>query len=133
MPIRPELRHFYGAAWRAYRLVLLESAGNKCQTCGRPHRWLNCAHVHHDPRDGQMVAVWCPRCHARHDAPHSYAVRRRTLAKRHGQLWILPEVEFAPFASWMVPRSVIEEAQHKLFEEEEEALWKESILREPRS
>ena len=119
MPIRPEFRKFYGRQWRAYRLVLLELAANRCTKCGATHPVLNCAPVHHDPRDGQLVTVWCPSCHAKHDAPHAYAIRRRTLARRAGQLWLFPEIEWAPFASWMVPRRVLIEAQTKLFEEEE--------------
>jgi hypothetical protein len=49
MPIRPELRKYYGAAWRRYRLVLLDLANNKCANCGNQHKYLNGAHVHHDP------------------------------------------------------------------------------------
>jgi hypothetical protein len=51
MPIRRELRHFYGAAWRKVtRPRILERAGNKCEQCGCPNHtdlgriggfWLN--------------------------------------------------------------------------------------------
>ena len=37
MPIRPELRHFYGSAWRATRVHILERAKNRCEQCGKPN------------------------------------------------------------------------------------------------
>jgi len=40
---------------------------------------------------------------------------RRTRARRVGQLWLSPEIEYAPYASWMIPRRVIEERQSLLF------------------
>ena len=38
MPIRPELRHHYGAAWKLVRAKILERAGNRCEWCRRPNR-----------------------------------------------------------------------------------------------
>ncbi len=38
MPIRRELRKFYGAAWRETRARILQRAGNKCEQCGVPDR-----------------------------------------------------------------------------------------------
>jgi len=40
---------------------------------------------------------------------------RRTRARRSGQLWLTPELEYAPYASWMVPRRVLDAAQLGLF------------------
>lgn len=31
---------------------------------------------------------------------------RRTRARRSGQLWLSPEIEYAPYSSWMVPQRV---------------------------
>jgi hypothetical protein len=115
MPIRPELRKFYRAPWRAYRRVLIELAGGKCVKCHAPHPMLNGAHPHHDPRDGTQVCIWCPSCHARHDAPHRLAVMRRTRARRTGQLWLLPELEYAADPAWMTPAAVLRAAQQELF------------------
>src|SRR3982751_4441836 len=57
--------------------------------------YLNAAHLSHDPRDNVRVAVLCPACHSRHDTPQRIAMTRRTRARRSGQLWLLPEIEFA--------------------------------------
>jgi hypothetical protein len=39
MPIRPDLRHFYGRHWRTVtRPRILERAGHKCEQCGKPDR-----------------------------------------------------------------------------------------------
>lgn len=39
MPIRPELRHFYGREWRERtRPRILARAGNCCEQCGKPNR-----------------------------------------------------------------------------------------------
>jgi hypothetical protein len=116
MPIRPELRHLYrGPEWEAQRAAAIERAGGKCATCRRAHPRLNGAHRNHDPRDRSSVVAWCPTCHARHDAPHRLAVMRRSHARRHGQLWLLPELEYAPDPEWMIPRAVLREAQLGLF------------------
>jgi len=38
MPIRPELRKFYGKTWReVIRPRILSRAGNKCEQCGKPN------------------------------------------------------------------------------------------------
>ena len=115
MPIRPELRKYYGAAWRAYRLILLDIARHRCVKCRAPHPRLNGAHVTHDPRDNELVQILCPSCHARHDAPHRLAVMRRSAARRTGQLWLTPELEYAPYPAWMIPRRVLARAQERLF------------------
>ncbi len=115
MPIRPELRRYYGAEWRAYRETLLAIARYRCATCGTSHARLNAAHVHHDPRNGQLITILCPACHARHDTPQRVAMTRRTRARRSGQLWLWPEIEWAPYASWMIPRRVVDERQFVLF------------------
>lgn len=117
MPIRRELRKYYGAEHRAYRAQLIGIYGARCQACGRAvSNYLNLAHVGHDPRDRQRVALWCPTCHARHDAPHARAVRRRTIARRVGQLWLAPEIEHAASPAWAIPRSALDAAQEKMFE-----------------
>jgi hypothetical protein len=116
MPIRPELRPYYGAQHRAYRRQLIELLGARCMSCGREGaRYLNLAHTQHDPRSPELVALWCPACHARHDAPHAYAMTRRSRARRVGQLWLLPEIEWAPFVSWMIPARVLKAGQWRLF------------------
>ena len=116
VPIRPELRKYYGPKWRRYRKILLEVAGHRCARCRNPHSHLNGAHVNNDPRDGQLVAVWCPSCHSRHDTPHRVAMTRRTRARRSGQLWLSSEIEWAPYPSWMIPRHVLDERQFEMFE-----------------
>ena len=55
MPIRPEIRRFYDARWRKFRLTALAAAGYRCQRCGRPHRLLNVAHLSHDPADRRSL------------------------------------------------------------------------------
>jgi len=88
MAIRREFKRFYGAEWRAYRRALIEAHGARCSVCGREVlKYLNLAHRLHDPRSS-AVALMCPADHARHDARHAYSVRRRNLAKQHGQLWL---------------------------------------------
>lgn len=116
MPIRRELRKYYGVAWRAYRAELIRVRGNRCSKCGRVvTRYLNLCHTSHDPRTSS-VALMCVADHNHHDKGHRRAVRRRNAAKRHGQLWLWSEVEWAPFAAWMLPRSVrVSEKQEGLF------------------
>jgi hypothetical protein len=53
--------------------------------------------------------------YGRHDARHAHAVRRRNHARRFGQGWLWPEVEWAPYAGWMVPRRVLVARQEGLF------------------
>lgn len=103
MPIRPENRRYYDAAWRRLRGEMLEAAGNVCQRCGKAHRLLNVAHLTHDPTDQHFLAVLCPSCHARNDSPQHLAMTRRTRAQRRGQLWLTEEIRLAPFPVWMWP------------------------------
>jgi hypothetical protein len=56
------------------------------------------------------------RRHARNDTPQRVAMTGRTRARRAGQLWLTPELEYAPYASWMVPRRVLDESQLGLFD-----------------
>jgi hypothetical protein len=119
MPLRPEHRKYYRAAWRAYRLQLIEQQGGEiCSECGiELAKGINGAHKDHDPRNRASVVLMCPRCHARHDAPHRIAIMRRTRATATGQQWLLPELEWAPYASWEIPGWVYDRlSQLKLFE-----------------
>lgn len=104
MPIREEHRGFYGADWRAYRLELIEERGPVCSQCGEVWpRGINGAHTDHNPKNKASVKLMCPRCHARHDAGHRVAIMRRRKASSTGQGWLLPELQWAPFASWEIP------------------------------
>lgn len=115
MPIRAELRKFYGPAWRRYRRALIEAHGSACSVCGRDVTiYLNLAHLSHDPKSSD-VALMCAADHCRHDAMQRYAMMRRSRAKRVGQLWLLPEIEWAPYPSWMIPRRVLEARQERMF------------------
>jgi len=103
MPIRPELRKYYGVAHRAYRLALIAARGNRCSKCGQEvTKYLNLAHTTHDPKRSD-VALMCPADHNRHDARHRYAVWRRNRARRVGQLWLWAEVQWAPYPLWLIP------------------------------
>jgi hypothetical protein len=107
VPIRAELRRHYGPAWKRFRLALIAEHGTICETCKRDAgRRINGAHSDHDPQNAAGVKLWCPSCHARHDAPHRLAIMRRRRAAAAGQLWLLPEIEWAPFASWEIPGPV---------------------------
>lgn len=116
MPIRPELRQFYGAAHRADRAALIAEHGPICMRCGAETlEYLNLAHVTHDPRSTSR-ALWCASCHAANDAPHRIAVMRRRRAERHGQLWLMPEIEFDPYPVWLIPEKKLHAAaQGRLF------------------
>jgi hypothetical protein len=104
MPIRLEHRQYYGSVWRAFRLELIREAGGEiCSRCKATVRGINGAHQNHDPRDRSSVALMCPSCHGRHDARHRLAIWRRRKAEATGQLWLLPEIQWAPFASWEIP------------------------------
>lgn len=119
MPLRREHRQYYGAEWRAYRLQLIEERGARCQNCGAEvfPGHINGAHTDHDPRNKASVELWCPSCHARHDAPHRIAIMRRRKAKATGQLWLLPELEWSPYASWEIPGWIADRIkQLRLFE-----------------
>lgn len=105
MPIRPEHRQFYGKAHRAFRLALIEKAGGEiCSKCGiELAAGINLAHLDHDPQSERNRVLLCPSCHAAHDAKHCLAIQRRRRAAATGQLWLLPEMEWAPFAQWEIP------------------------------
>lgn len=118
MPIRKEHRRFYGPQWRAYRLELIERAGGEiCSQCGiELAQGINGAHQDHDPSNKSSVRLMCPSCHAAHDAPHRVAIQRRRKAASVGQAWLLPELEWAPFAAWEIPGWVFDRlAQLPLF------------------
>jgi hypothetical protein len=57
----------------------------------------------------------CNADHNRHDAAHRLAIMRRNRAKRWGQLWLWPEIEYAPYPLWVVPKRVVTEGQMDLF------------------
>jgi len=115
MPIRPEFRKFYGVEWRAFRAELIAVHGPVCSACRvMVEEYVNLAHVTHDPR-GSSVALMCAACHNRHDAKHRLAVWRRNRARRHGQLWLMPEIEYAATPAWMIPRDAFPSAQEELF------------------
>jgi hypothetical protein len=105
MPIRPELRHLYGAEHRRFRLKLIEEAGGEiCGSCGiELAQGINLAHEDHDPTNPEKATLKCPACHAAFDAKHRIAIQRRTRAKITGQAWLLPELEWAPFADFEIP------------------------------
>ncbi len=118
MPIRPEHRQYYGADWRAFRLELIEAAGGEiCQRCGvELARGINGAHRDHDPRNRASVVLMCPACHNRHDARHRLAIMRRRRSTETGQLWLMPELEWSPYAAWEIPGWIYDRlAQTKLF------------------
>jgi len=116
VPIRAEHRQFYLKPWREFRLQLIKEHGSICMKCGRFHDRINGAHQTHDPRDSRHVVLWCPSCHATHDAGHRIAIMRRNRAKAAGQLWLMPEMEWAPFAAWEIPGRIYDRlAQLNLF------------------
>ena len=118
MPIRAEWRKtFYGREWRAYRRALIAVRGAVCRDCGRAiARYVNLCHETHDPRTSSIRVV-CPGCHSRRDAGHRIAVIRRRRAEACGQLWLLPEIEFASVPVWEIPADAIRAiyAQGSLF------------------
>jgi hypothetical protein len=70
--------------------------------------YLNLAHLAHDQKTS-AIALLCMACHNRHDARYRLAVWRRRKAERDGQLWLMPEIEWAPLPRWRVPDRVITE------------------------
>lgn len=119
MPLRPEHRQYYGREWKAFRLELIEEAGGQiCSLCDvELAQGINGAHRDHDPRNKASVALMCPSCHATHDAPHRIAIMRRRKADATGQLWLMPELEWSPFAAWEIPGWIYDRMiQLKLFE-----------------
>jgi 5-methylcytosine-specific restriction endonuclease McrA len=116
MPIRAEIRKYYGADWQAYRLVLIELLGTRCTECGRDvPRYFNFAHLDHNPRNRSRIAGMCPACHSRNDSPQRYAMTRRTRARRNRQLWLTVELEFAPYPDSFWPKRVVRDLQGELF------------------
>jgi hypothetical protein len=115
MPIRPDQRQFYGPEHRRYRAALIAVHGARCFLCkAETPKYLNLAHLQRDPAS-YVIALLCPRCHGAYDALWNRSLARRTIAKRVGQLWLLPELEWAPVPSRLIPRSVLEAAQGRLF------------------
>lgn len=118
MPIRAEWRKtFYGREWRAYRRALIAVRGAVCRDCGRAiARYVNVSHETHDPRTSS-TRIRCAGCHARADAPHRIAVIRRRRAEASGQLWLLPEIQYASVPAWEIPQDAIRAiyAQGRLF------------------
>jgi hypothetical protein len=121
MPLRPEHRQYYGREWRAFRLELIERAGGEiCSVCNiELAEGINGAHLDHDPRNNRSVTLMCPSCHASHDARHRMAIQRRRKATETGQAWLLPEMEWSPFASWEIPGWIYDRMiQTRMFEAE---------------
>jgi len=95
--LRPEVRKYYATAqYRRERREFIKQHGEVCTVCHRYHPRLNLAHLSHDPLDKRNRALLCPRDHALNDKNQRIAMTRRTLAKRHGQLWLTEEIEWAP-------------------------------------
>jgi hypothetical protein len=115
MPIRPDQRQFYGPDHRRYRAALIAVHGARCQRCGaETPRYLNLVHLQRDPRSN-LIALYCPACHGSYDWGINFGRARRTRAKRSGQLWLLPEIEWAPYPARMIPDEVIDALQGRLF------------------
>jgi hypothetical protein len=97
---------------------MIAAHGAVCAHCGRTATaYLNLAHLDHDQRSPR-TALLCVGCHNTHDAAYRLAMARRDRARRYGQLWLLPELEYAPFPAWRMPprvRNVDAEAQIELF------------------
>lgn len=91
MPIRPELRHLYGPAWKEkVRPKIVDRAGGRCEACGarggdlvlNRHGWtwrvvLTVAHLNHmsgDDRD-ENLRCWCARCHLVYDTAYHRLTR----------------------------------------------------------
>lgn len=118
MPIREAHRRYYGREFKNYRLELIGQQGQVCKPCGiELAQGINAAHTDHNPRNLKSIVLMCPSCHATHDAGHRVAIMRRNRSKENGQLWLLPELEWAPFASWEIPGWVWDRlTQMRLFE-----------------
>ena len=119
MPIAKELNFYYGRTWREYRASLIRAHGSRCSACKRDvPAYLNLAHLNHDQKTSE-IALLCMACHNRHDARYRLAIWRRRKAERDGQLWLMPEIEWAPLPRWRVPDRVIQQmvyaANRRLF------------------
>jgi DNA-directed RNA polymerase subunit RPC12/RpoP len=108
MPLRKELRHLYGAAWKKFRAKIIAERGNACEDCGRTHPRINGSHDDHNSKNNRLVKLRCPSCHARHDAPHCYAMFRRRRARENGQQWLTPELEWSPYQQWEIPGPIFD-------------------------
>jgi hypothetical protein len=106
MPLRREIRRFYGAAHRRLRSELIAQLGPACQKCKREHPRINLAHLTHDPTNMHIVTLLCPSCHAKYDAKQRHAMTRRTFARRRGQLWLTPALEYSAYTMWEIPEPV---------------------------
>ncbi|HTA46350.1 MAG TPA: hypothetical protein VK789_28100 [Bryobacteraceae bacterium] len=116
--IRASYRQFYGPEWQRYRLALIASRGAVCRDCLCPiPRYVQLTHETHDPRTSS-VRIRCAPCHSRADARHKIAVMRRRRARESGQLWLLPEIEYASVPAWEIPREALRSiySQGSLFE-----------------
>ena len=88
----------YPPDWREIALAVKESAGWRCEECGRQcrrpgepfdthRRTLTVAHLNHDPMDcrrGNLRAL-CAPCHLRYDAGHHAETRRARADRERGQ------------------------------------------------
>ena len=94
MPVKPENRARYPAAWPAIALAIKTAADWVCQNCGmqcrRPgeafdthRRTLTTAHLDHCPEhcDSDNLRAWCSGCHNRYDMPHRQANAAATRKK----------------------------------------------------
>lgn len=121
VPLRREIRKYYGPVWRRKRQYALALRGHhRCGRCGVDHPRINWCHLSGDPRLPGPMDWMCPRCHSAYDAHQRVLVTRRTLSHRHGQLWLSAELQFAhvPFALWpaWAIREVESRNQFLLFE-----------------
>ena len=79
----------YPADWKQIAAFIKETNGYVCQECGRqctrpgqPYTGardvLTVAHYDHDYTGAEIfLSALCGPCHLRHDAPHSWVLRRR--------------------------------------------------------
>lgn len=118
MSLRPETRRYYGAEHRARRIHLIREAGGQiCSRCGiELAARINAAHLNHNPAE-PADALLCASCHAMNDAAHRLAMWRRSRSRRTGQLWLMPEIEWAPYPAQEIPGPIFDRlAQLPLFE-----------------
>lgn len=100
MPIRPDLRQFYGTAWRAVRRRILERAGGKylggakCERCGVPdHRVV-------ERRAGywRLVIGGCRLSGTLRKANEHASLWQRVAGVAHAV--VLPALRWLPRGSW---------------------------------
>jgi hypothetical protein len=91
----------------------------RCDRCQIEHPMINWCHLSGDPRLPGKMGWLCPSCHGRNDTPQRVLVTRRTRARKHGQLWLTPDLEYAhlPMILWpaRVIRRIEDENQLPLF------------------